>query len=119
MSNFWKTAAEPLAGQPDVALGVWLMLSPWILGLAPETTPIWGVVLTGAAIALVALGALIDFISARNGPTGPSACGSSSRPGSSASRRLLADATWSFVAVGVLTIAFAAWSLRAHMAPAG
>jgi hypothetical protein len=38
-----------------VALGVWLVLSPWLLGFGPETTAAWNSVVVGMVIGVLAL----------------------------------------------------------------
>ena len=45
----------------NVVLGVCLALAPWALDFTAEATAAWNAWITGAAIALVALGALVAF----------------------------------------------------------
>ena len=42
----------------DVALGVWLMISPWVLGFSDIAMPMWNAVAVGLAVAVLALWAL-------------------------------------------------------------
>lgn len=55
-----KTTETALDAVNFVA-GICLMLAPWVLGFAGETKAAWDAWLTGAAIALVAIGALVAF----------------------------------------------------------
>jgi hypothetical protein len=45
----------------NVVLGVCLALAPWALDFTAEATAAWNAWITGAAIALVALGAIVAF----------------------------------------------------------
>lgn len=45
----------------NALVGVCLALSPWVLGFTTEATASWNAWLVGAAIALVAIGALVSF----------------------------------------------------------
>jgi hypothetical protein len=118
MSNFWKTATERWQDSLNVVLGLWLIVSPWILGFAPETTAMWNAVLMGAVIALVALGALVEFHKWEEWADMAFGLWLVVSPWALGFAATLATATWNFVVVGLLTIALAAWSLRAHMTPA-
>jgi hypothetical protein len=42
----------------NLALGAWLVLSPWALGFQGETTPMMNAVIVGIALAAAALGAI-------------------------------------------------------------
>lgn len=42
----------------NAVLGVWLLLSPWALGFASQTTPMANAVVVGAALLAAALGAI-------------------------------------------------------------
>ena len=118
MSNFWKTASERWQDSLNVVLGVWLILSPWILGFSPDQTAMWNAVLLGAVIALVALGALIDFHKWEEWVDMALGAWLVASPWVLGFAATLATATWNFVVVGLLAIALAAWALRAHMTPA-
>ncbi|RME43876.1 MAG: hypothetical protein D6791_14485 [Chloroflexi bacterium] len=39
----------------NLVLGLWLLVSPWVLGFANMTTPLWSHIIVGAIIALLAL----------------------------------------------------------------
>jgi hypothetical protein len=45
----------------NLVVGLCLILSPWVLGFAAETGAAWNAWIVGAAIALVAIGALVAF----------------------------------------------------------
>lgn len=42
----------------SVALGVWLVISPWVLGFSMMTAAMWNAVIVGLAVAVLALWAL-------------------------------------------------------------
>jgi hypothetical protein len=50
----WKDAA-------NLVLGIWLVVSPWILAYEAEATPAWNAHVVGVVIAVAALAALIAF----------------------------------------------------------
>jgi len=39
----------------EVVLGVWILVSPWLLGYASITAVLWGNIISGALVALVGL----------------------------------------------------------------
>ena len=45
----------------DPILGAWLFLTPWIFGFVPNTAASWNAWLSGVAIGVVALAALLAF----------------------------------------------------------
>lgn len=45
----------------NIIAGVFLLLSPWLLGFAAEATAAWNAWIVGALIALVAIGAVVKF----------------------------------------------------------
>ena len=51
--RFWEEWA-------DIAIGIWLVVSPWFLGFANIRLAMWNVVLSGAVIILSAAWALYD-----------------------------------------------------------
>jgi SPW repeat len=119
MSNFWKTATERWQDSLNVVLGVWLILSPWILGFASTPAAMWNAVLIGLVIAAAAAAALVDFHKWEEWADMAFGLWLLLSPWILGFAAMLAAATWNFVVVGILTIALAAWSLRDHMAPAG
>lgn len=54
LTNQWKDAG-------NLALGIWLVLSPWVLAYAGEATAAWNAHIVGAIIAVAAFAALIAF----------------------------------------------------------
>ena len=42
----------------NLILGVWMLISPWVLGYQGETTAMWNAVVLGILIGAVAIGAL-------------------------------------------------------------
>lgn len=42
----------------SVALGVWLVISPWVLGFSGSAAAMWNAVIVGAVVAVLALWAL-------------------------------------------------------------
>ena len=52
---------ETLADVINLVLGAWLFLTPWIFGFAPNTAASWNAWLSGVAIGVVALAALLAF----------------------------------------------------------
>jgi hypothetical protein len=97
---------DPLA----LILGLWMGLSPWILGHQAESTPTWNAVILGALIALTALFALYRVMAWQewaNAVFGVWLVISPWVLGFSA----LAAAAWNAVIVGVLVVALAVWAL--------
>jgi hypothetical protein len=54
LTTQWKDAV-------NLVLGLWLIVSPGVLGFATEPTPIWNAWVVGVVIAVAALAALIAF----------------------------------------------------------
>ena len=119
MSNFWKTVTERWQDSVNVVLGVWLILSPWILQIAGNSTALWNALLIGVVIAAAALGALVSYHKWEEWADMAFGLWLVVSPWILGFAATLAAATWNFVLVGVLTIALAAWSLRAHTAQMG
>jgi hypothetical protein len=46
---------QPGLSWVNAALGVWIIISPWVLGFAANATLMWNNVIIGALVALVAL----------------------------------------------------------------
>lgn len=93
-----------------LVLGVWLFLSPWILGFAAALPAAWNAWIVGIVIAAVAAWAIVRFAPWQdwvNGVLGawlviaPWVLGFGG----------LATAAWNHVIVGLLVLAFAAWEL--------
>jgi hypothetical protein len=54
LSRQWQDAV-------NVVLGLWLIVSPWVLGYAMLTTPAWNAYVVGVVIAVAAVAALLAF----------------------------------------------------------
>ena len=52
---------ETIADVINLVLGAWLFLTPWIFGFVPNTAASWNAWLSGVAIGVVALAALLAF----------------------------------------------------------
>jgi hypothetical protein len=59
MEQTWKK--EAIADVINLALGAWLFLTPWIFGFVPEFATSWNAWLSGLAIGVVAIAALVAF----------------------------------------------------------
>lgn len=119
MTSFSKRLSDNWQDAVALILGVVLIASPWIMGFAGVSVAMWNAVLLGALIVLMAVMAIVNFheweewadiaiglwlvvspwalgfaTAYEVGPTGA--------------------ATWTFVVLGALTLAMAAWSLMAH-----
>ncbi|MBI4133546.1 SPW repeat protein [Candidatus Uhrbacteria bacterium] len=42
-------------GRIEIAVGVWILVSPWILGYSGLTPALWSAVFSGAAVAILGL----------------------------------------------------------------
>lgn len=54
-----------------VLAGIWLLISPWVLGFEARTQAVWNTALSGIAIALLAVWALGQFGAERRTPQVP------------------------------------------------
>jgi uncharacterized membrane protein HdeD (DUF308 family) len=59
MLKTWKN--EALTDVVNLVVGVWLFLSPWILGFAPQMEVSWNAWLSGIVVAGLAVAALAAF----------------------------------------------------------
>jgi hypothetical protein len=50
----------------QLILGIWIIVSPWILGYASFTPALWGSVVSGVLIALLSLWAMYGVDSNKN-----------------------------------------------------
>lgn len=105
-STFWQDTV-------NLVLGAALLVSPWVLGFAPETTPTWNAFIIGAVIALLAVTALFAFqvweewVSAALGAwliIAPWVLGFGAH----------ATAMYTHVLIGIATIVLAFWSTSEH-----
>ena len=111
LSDQWKDAV-------NLVLGLWLIVSPWALGLIGNRAPTWNAWAIGLVIAAAALAALISFkvweewVEAALGAwliVSPFLLGFSA----------LTHALWNQVVVGVVVAALAVWSALAMSGTAG
>ena|SRR5437016_268306 len=59
MKEVWKK--EVLADVLNLAFGAWLFLTPWIFGFTAEAAASWNAWLSGLAIGIIAIAALMAF----------------------------------------------------------
>ena len=94
----------------NLVLGLWMLVSPWVLGHQAETNPTWNAVILGILIAAAALFALFrvmaweEWVSVAFGiwlVISPWLLGFSA----------LVAAMWNAVIVGVIVAALALWAL--------
>ncbi|WP_101067341.1 SPW repeat protein [Roseovarius salinarum] len=113
MAEIVKTAKQYWADALNIILGLALIASPWVLQFASLNAAMGNAIVIGALIALMGLAALVNFrkweewLSMVIGLwliVSPWVLGVAGT----------AAATWTFVVVGVLAIALAAWSLYSH-----
>jgi hypothetical protein len=61
MEKFGSTLSRQWQDAVNVVLGLWLIVSPWVLGYAMQTTPAWNAYVLGVIIAVAAIAALVAF----------------------------------------------------------
>ena len=99
----------------SLALGIWLLFSPWLLGFTPITGAYWNAIAFGLVIAGMSLLALIEFHEWEEWAdmavgawlvVSPWVLGFA----------IAANATvvWNVIIVGLAILGMAAWSLRDH-----
>lgn len=110
MSQFWERIARQWKDVANLVLGIWLLLSPWILAYAAETTAAWNAYVLGVIIGVAAVAALVAFheweewVNAVFGAwliVSPWVLGFGA----------LTAAVWNQIVVGVLVGALAIWSV--------
>ena len=65
---------ETIADVINLVLGAWLFLTPWIFGFVPNTAANWNAWLSGVAIGVVALAALLAFAEWEEWRSGSTSC---------------------------------------------
>lgn len=60
MDDFWKRASHQWQDSVNFILGLWLIISPWVLGYA-TTYPAWNAWIIGVIIAVAAAATLVAF----------------------------------------------------------
>lgn len=113
MTNLWKKVTSDWQDSINVLLGLWLVISPWILQFQDSERALANAVIVGGVIVLMSLAAVVSF---RNWEewigmvigawlvVSPWVLGLAA----------LTMVTWNFVIVGALVLALAGWSLYAH-----
>ena len=61
MDTFNEKLTKQWKDVGNLVLGVWLVISPWVLSYAAEPRPAWNAHIVGVIIAVAALAALISF----------------------------------------------------------
>jgi peptidoglycan/LPS O-acetylase OafA/YrhL len=123
MTSFGKKLTDNWQDTASLILGVWMILSPWILQFTGTPAAMWNAIVFGVLIAVMALMALVDFheweewadmaigawliVSAWVLGFAMTEAAAGAQGGAYA-------ATWNFVVVGILTLGMAAWSLFDH-----
>jgi hypothetical protein len=112
MEKFWSTLSRQWQDAVNVVLGLWLIVSPWVLGYAMETTPAWNAYVLGVIIAVAAIAALVAFHAWEEWVSVVLGVWLVVSPwilGFAAS----ATALWNQIVVGVIVAALAFWSAMA------
>lgn len=116
MTDFWKKATDNWQDSVTLILGLWLIVSPWVLGFAGLEAAMWNAVVFGLVIAAMALAALTTFrdweewIDMAIGAwlaISPWILGFATGAAGS-------TLTGNFVVAGLLVLALSAWSLVGH-----
>lgn len=61
MTDMAKKLTEQWQDAANLLLGLWLLVSPWVLGYTGEATPAWNAHTVGVIIAVAAAAALVAF----------------------------------------------------------
>lgn len=61
MSTFLDRITQQWRDGLNFVLGLWIVLSPWVLGFTGEAAAAWNAWIVGAVVAVAAAGALIQF----------------------------------------------------------
>ena len=61
MDDFWKRASRQWQDSANFILGLWLIISPWVLGYASSMVPTWNALIVGVIIAVAAASTLVAF----------------------------------------------------------
>lgn len=108
--TFTSDGTRPVLDVVNIIAGVALVLSPWFLGYSVEASAAWHAWIAGAAVALIAAGALFAFHAYQEWANLVVGLWTIAAPwviGFSA----VAAALWAHVIVGVIVAALAAGSL--------
>lgn len=105
-ANYWQDWV-------NLALAVWLFISPWVLGFAGLPGAAWNAWIVGVGVAVFAIAALVQFARWQEGVTivlglwliiSPWVVGYDAYP----------TPLWNSLIVGILVAALAAWNAAAH-----
>ncbi|MBI4185391.1 MAG: SPW repeat protein [Proteobacteria bacterium] len=61
MTGFWQTLSRRWQDGLNLLLGIWLILSPWVLAYATVQYAAWNAYAVGVVIAVAAVAALVAF----------------------------------------------------------
>ena len=103
ISAQWQDAA-------NLVLGIWLAISPWVLGYALQGPLAWNAHLVGVAIAVMAAAALWDFQKWEEGINAALAVWLIASPWIIPALGGLPAAAWNQVVVGLAALVLALWS---------
>lgn len=103
LTNRWRDVA-------NLVLGVWLVLSPWILAYTGATTAAWNAWIVGVVIAVAAFAALIAFHEWEEWVNAALAAWLIISPWV-LGFTVVTAAMWNQIIVGLLVAALAIWSL--------
>lgn len=116
MTNFMKKLTDNWQDSVNLILGLWLIISPWVLGFTGIGAAMWNAVVFGVVIAAMALAALttfrdweewVDVLIGAWLAISPWVLGFAIGTEGSA-------LTGNFVVAGLLVLALSAWSLVGH-----
>ena len=135
MKNFWNNILEFWQDSVNLLLGVWLVLSAWVLQFTDVQAAFWNAVIFGLVITAGALSALVRFrdweewadiaigawLIVSPWILGFASFGAGVEDGSVSANWSLelveggsVAATWNFVLVGIVTLSLALWSIGEH-----
>lgn len=121
MTDFLKKATRSWQDGVCLLVGIWLFLSPWLLGFSGLPVAFWNALLFGVIIVAMAVMAIVEFHDWEEWAdmaigvwlfVSPWVLGFVAL--SAVADAAAFAATWNFVATGIVTLALAAWSLRSH-----
>lgn len=113
MTDLWKKMTGDWQDSVNVLLGLWLVISPWILQFQDSRLALANAVIIGGVIAVMSLAAVVNFHNWEEWldmvigawlVISPWVLGLTA----------LTMATWNFVIIGALVIALSGWSLYEH-----
>lgn len=110
MNNLSTLLKEHWQDAVSVLLGVWLVVSPWVLGFEGNAVALWNSVILGVVLAVASGAALVKFHEWEEWADMAMGLWLVAAPwllGYAA----LATPTWNHVLVGLAAIAMAAWSI--------